>query len=297
MTPDIAPYRSGQHQRSANVKPMTTMLVRPGSPRRERVATQCRHAAQACISQPWSRESDMLPAVLGHRKSLVAGAGWHPFFEVAGPLGGIVDLLWVRFSRAVLSSRTEAQTALDLTSIRALEALTAGVPGDSLATYTGVSSGHLSQNVLPKLLEAGWVARDARSWVCLRPYRSPATAVVAVELKRDDWRTALKQAARHRAAADESWVVLDARRVNAAASAVQPFAHAGVGLAALSLCEAAAAERSSQLRIIHTPSGLGNSPNSAGRAFFGEQCLAMWQLGSRSGPERKVFGRSPVASV
>ena len=233
----------------------------------------------------------MLPAVLTHRKWLARGAGWRPFFEVAGPLGGIVDLLWVRFSRASLSGRPGADTPLDLTSIRALQALSAGVPSDGLSAYTGVSTGHLAQTVLPRLLEAGWVERDGRAWVCPRPYRSPVTGVVAVELKRDDWRTALKQAARHRSAVDQSWVILDARRTKAAASAEAPFAHAGVGLAALSLCDAADAP-SSQLRVVHPPSGFGNGPSSAGRAFFGEQCLAMWQRGSRSGPDRQVFGRS-----
>jgi hypothetical protein len=257
-------------------------------------AAECRHSENVCVSRPWARESEMLPSVLAHRRSLAPGTGWRPFYEVPGPLGGIVDLIWVRFSRAALAGRpiTETDTVLDLTSIRALLALNSDVSIDSLAAYTGVGSGHLIQNVLPRLVDAGWVERAGRSWFCSRPYRSPVTAAVAVELKRGDWRTALKQAARHRLAADNSWVVLDARRAKSAASAgAAPFVHAGVGLATLSQCRATDA-RSSQLSVIHCPSsGHGRDLNVAGRAFFGEQCLRMWLQGNKSGPERHVFGR------
>ncbi len=232
----------------------------------------------------------MLPGVLAHRDVLAPGSNWRPFYEVPGPRGGIVDLVWVRFSRAALADRPATAGGLDITSIRTLQALGAGVPSSHLPAYAGVSRGHLSRSVLPRLRDAGWVERAGRTWVSARPYRPVVTAVVTVELKRDDWKTALKQAARHRAAADASWVVLDAQRSGAATAAAASFAHAGVGLAGLALRCTACIGATPQLEVIH-PADVNRAVDLAGRAFFGEQCVQMSLQGTRSGPHRQVFGR------
>ena len=247
-------------------------------------------AADLCSPRPWAREADMLPGVIAHRNVLAPGTTWRAFYEVPGPRGGIVDLVWVRFSRAALANRPATAGALDMTAIRTLQALGAGVPSAHLSAYAGVSRGHLTRAVFPRLHEAGWVERVGRSWVGARHYRSVVTAVVTAELKRDDWRTALKQAARHRTAADASWVVLDAQRAGAATSARPSFAHAGVGLAGLALRCNACIGASPQLEVIH-PAGTNSSIDVAGRAFFGEQCLQLALQGTTSGPERPVFGR------
>lgn len=239
----------------------------------------------------WDRESDMLPAVLTHQGLLAPGTTWRTFYEVAGPRGGIVDVIWVRFSRAALASRPPAASAaLDLTSIRALQALSAGVSGAELAACIGVSRGHLSQSVLRRLSETGWLERAGRTWVLTGPYRPTVTAVVTAELKRGDWRTALKQAGRHRAAVDASWVVMDATRSGPARAAAAPFAHAGVGLAQLAMGCRACAGGDHRLDIVHRPH-LNSSMDFAGRAFFGEQCLQLLLQGKRTGPARQVFGR------
>jgi hypothetical protein len=246
--------------------------------------------AELCSPRPWLREADMLPRVLRHREQFAAGSNWRPFFEVPGPRGGIVDLVWVRFSRAALADRPRQAVPLDMTAILALQAMSGGAPTGELVKYTGVSRGHLTRRVLPRLAEAGWVQREGRSWVLRLKFRPVVTGVVTVELKRDDWRTALKQAARHRAASDASWVVLDAQRSTPAVAAAASFDHAGVGLAGLALRCGSCIGEQPQLEVIHAPDR-NQFVDMAGRAFFGEQCLALMSQGTRSGPERPVFGR------
>ena len=130
------------------------------------------------------READMLPGVLAHRQLLARGSSWRAFFEIPGPHGGIVDVVWVRFSRDALSRATTAG-ALDMTSIRTLQAINSDVPADRLPGHAGVGQSRLTHSVLPRLREAGWIERVGRSWVSARRYRPAASAVVTVELKRD----------------------------------------------------------------------------------------------------------------
>lgn len=237
----------------------------------------------------------MLPDVLAHRDLLAPGSGWRAFFEVPGPRGGIVDLVWVRFSRAALADRPSRDVVLeDMTAIRVLQAINDGVPLGELAKYAGVSRGHLTRRVLPRLSEAKWIQREGREWVPARRFRPAVTGVITVELKRDDWRTALKQASRHYAASDASWVVLDAKRSNAALSAIASFTHASVGLCSLASQCGIDAESNRPLKVLHS-APRNKLVDTAGRAFFGEKCLALHLQGVQSGPERLVFGRSSQA--
>jgi hypothetical protein len=270
---------------------MTLLSSAPGKAPAGGLAAVCPgQTAELCSPRPWLREADMLPGVLQYREQLVAGTNWRPFFEVPGPRGGIVDLVWVRFSRAALADRPRHDVPLDMTAILALQAMSGGVQTGELVRYTGVSRGHLTRRVLPRLGEAGWIQREGRSWIPSRKFRPVVTGVVTVELKRDDWRTALKQAARHRAASDASWVVLDAQRSTPAVAASASFEHAGVGLAGLALRCGSCIGEHPQLEVIHAPDR-NQFVDMAGRAFFGEQCLALMFQGTRSGPERPVFGR------
>lgn len=234
----------------------------------------------------------MLPEVLRHRDLLAPGTGWRAFFEVPGPRGGIVDLVWVRFSRTALANRPLGGGAVtDMTSIRALRAICNKVPGEKLASYTGVSRGHLTRKILPQLREAQWLQKDGDEWVPVRQYRPVVTSVVTVELKRHDWRTALKQASRHSAASDASWVVLDTKRSSAAISAAASFSHAGVGLCGLTTKCDNCRDEERKLSIFRHASQ-NKSVDVTDRAFFGEQCFALLRQGSYSGPERTIFGRN-----
>jgi hypothetical protein len=233
----------------------------------------------------------MLPEVLRHRDLLAPGAGWRAFFEVPGPRGGIVDLIWVRFSRTALADRSSMDDAVDdMTSIRVLQAIGSGVRIEELARHAGVSRGHLTRQVLPRLTEASWIERNGRDWAPIRRFRPVVTGVITVELKRNDWRSALKQAARHCAASDASWVILDARRSGAATSAAASFAHVGVGLGGLAAHCDNCMEQQRTLKIIH-PAQQNRFIDPIGRAYFGEKCLALLRQGVQSGPERPVFGR------
>lgn len=265
----------------------TSLRTSPG----HRVPAHASKSQESYASQLWPREADMLPGVLQHRSTLAPGTGWRAFFEVPGPSGGIVDLVWVRFSQAALAKRSIRDDVIpDLTAIRVMHALGKGVPAAELSAYTGVSRGHLMRSAIPRLRAAEWIQQDGREWRPVRRFRPVVTHVITVELKRDNWRTALKQAARHRSASDASWVVLDARRSGAASAAELPFTHAGIGLCGLSLKSRNSAGSVSTLEILH-PARKNHSVDLAGRAFFGEHCLSLVRQGSQSGPERLVFGR------
>ncbi|MCW2900323.1 MAG: transcriptional regulator, BadM/Rrf2 family [Streptosporangiaceae bacterium] len=232
----------------------------------------------------------MLPAVMRNRRLLAPGDGWQSFSEVPGPNGGIVDLVWVRFARGSLAERDGGAPILDLTALRCVIAIGSGVASSDLPQHTGVSRAHLSRAVLPRLVGAGWIAREGASWVPVRRFRAAATRLVTVELKRDNWRGALRQAARHSTAADASWVVLDARRAAAARRATPAFRHASTGLAALALRCPACISDQPELEVLQPPTYSAIKDRVA-HAFLGEQCLELLNSGADSGPARPVFGR------
>lgn len=111
-----------------------------------------------------------------------------------------------------------------------------------------------------------------------------------MELKRDDWRGALAQAASHVAAVDASWVALDRESSCAAVKAAAAFAHAGVGLVLLSRW-ADGCEVGERLKVaVQTPNAWFGT-DAAARAVLAERCLAMRMRGEASDPLSHVFGR------
>lgn len=251
------------------------------------------HGLMPCMPIPFARETDMADAVLAGAELLTVGATSLPFLEVSGARG-VADVVFADFDTVAVTARRQAQAGPvpDLAALRCLLALAGGTPFDDLPIHAGVSRGHLVRAVLPRLADQGWLVRHGRSWEPRSSYRPVARSMVAVELKRDDWRGALRQASWHAESADLSWVVLDATRVLPALAAAEAFRHAGVGLASVASWPSGCTARHTAGVTVHIPPGPRDLPPRAdSRALLAEQCLSLWLAGRSSGPDRHVFGQ------
>jgi hypothetical protein len=234
----------------------------------------------------------MAPAVMAGAATLGVTADAVPFREVSGARG-VADVVFAQFDPAATTARDPAQAAVaDLSSLRCLLALSAGAGADGLPDLVGVTRSHLVRSVLPRLATQGWVLRDARAgWQLARPYRPAAYDVVVVELKRTDWRGALRQASWYIDAADASWVVLDGLRVQPALAAEAAFRHAGVGLASVAAYPPGCRRHGQPDVTVHLRPAPHKPPRPDAHALLSENCLALWLQGQTAGPSRHVFGR------
>lgn len=221
---------------------------------------------------------------------LVPGGGWSSFEEIAAPQG-VVDVVRVRFRPSVIAERKSHRlaAAADASSVLVLTQAGSQFTAAEASRVTGLSSGHLSRKVLPRLLDGGWLQRDGSRWLRTVPYRIPVSRLATVELKRNDWKTALWQAARHVAYADYSWAVFDGVAASSIRKAEKVFLHAGVGVAFVwtwpTGCRASASTLSVEIR----PSVA--AWDRVGRAILAERCLELYQLGQSRGKVSHVFGQ------
>jgi hypothetical protein len=251
------------------------------------------HPDIPCKPVPFVREADMVDSVVAAAPLLAAGATSLPFREVSAARG-VADVIFAEFDPVAVTDRSASQAAAvpDMSALRCLLALAEGVSIDDLATRAGISRGHLVGAVLPRLAEHGWVVREGRSWQARSSYRQVTRSMVAVELKRDDWRGALRQASWHAEAADLSWVVLDATRVRPALAAEAAFVHAGVGLASVTAWPSGCLGTDGPRVTVHIqPSARHQPVQPDSQALLAERCLSLWLAGESSGPERHVFGQ------
>jgi hypothetical protein len=87
-----------------------------------------------------------------------------------------------------------------------------------------------TDRALVRLKRHGAVVERCGCWAIANAWHSRFVEVVAVEAKLDRWRDALAQAAAYLEFANRSYVVLDARRVDAGRVMREAFASLGVGL-------------------------------------------------------------------
>jgi len=247
-------------------------------------------------------ESEMVPPLLPRLRTL---AGWragslHIYYEVPA-LRGVPDLVLARFDDAALDSWTRSPVT-EYSQIATLVALAeraeAGVTVSSardLATHVGLSSGHLGGVVLPRLAEQGLADQSSRGrWLLTKPFVSPVTRLVTVELKRHDRIGALHQATAHGQGADRAWVVLDAVRLRIESprdrAILEAYESRGVGLATLS-------QDLGRVRVVARPRRGGAATFSryvrrVARAVLAERVLDLHLGGGDSGPTWPVFGRT-----
>jgi len=157
---------------------------------------------------------------------------WDVFFEFGAPYG-IPDIVFATFSDEANAARddatyTERRDAAVLLALHERRSL----PLNAVAARTGYVTSSVA-STLASLRELDAVEQSARGWRRLAPCPSRLKSAVAVELKLRDWRRALDQAARYRAFADKTFVVVDERRASGAAEHRFSFRLNDVGLATL----------------------------------------------------------------
>ncbi len=242
------------------------------------------------------READMLAPLLSWSPELRLPAGAEPYFEVQTSQG-VVDLLLVVLDEAVVAARraTGLPALAEPAALAAVSALTTlaavedgeapGATARDLAPHVPVGVDHLRRRVLPGLSEMGWVSQgEAGRWRARLRYLAPLRQVMAVEVKRGEWRRALGQAVAHTAFADSTYVALDAARTPPLATLAPAFASAGVGLISVRASGRMTVERQLAARR-------RRAWNGAARALVGERVLALAAAGTRAGSVGPVFGR------
>jgi hypothetical protein len=233
-------------------------------------------------------EADMLPPLAEAVDALVVGLpnGFDRvvLFEVPA-FESIPDMVIAQLDHGVLERRREAAVASvpDLTCVRALIGLTAGVVGlDALARRSGVSRAHLRRSVLPKLVEAGWVS-DLGAPQLRIEFEPVLNWVVTLEAKRSKWREAYTQARRHQRVADRAFVALDAACANPARSWSAEFAAQGLGLVTV--------DAQTHTATVERRPRRGPKLNVDARHLLGERVVEMTHDGATVGKTFPVFGK------
>lgn len=279
MSCDRGATRRGPRELRRAVSLSAPAAFFPSDPRNE--------APLPAAPSPFPTEADMLAPISKHVAAVVGRrrAGREPsvLFEFS-VLDGVADLVALELDHQLMRQRDQLGLlpVVDQTCVRALVALRDGPESASaLALKTGVSRPVLSRSVLPRLAAAGWVHRESRHLWRGRCYEPLARWIVAIEVKRRDWRHAVWQARRYRRFANRSVAVLDASvDLHGATRAIS--SQTQVGLAALN--------QRGRVEALHLPPWA--APYSQVEfALAGERAWAMVLEDRRSGPIPLVFGR------
>lgn len=254
-------------------------------------------------SQPFVREADMLIPIDAQRKRLLPqnSMGWETFFEVQ-TMHGVVDMLFVVPDIDAVAARetvgvpavtdsAQVATLLGLTALRAIKGhASRGASIHALATLVPVSIAHLRRYVLPALVASGWATQaNDGAWLTMHAYEIPFKRIIAVEVKRSEWRRALAQTIPHTEFADTVYVALDAAKIPALPRIEAAFNHAGIGLAAIKRSSCYPAPNATNLEVILRPRH--QRKHGLVRAVVAERILALRAAGAFSGPVGPVFGR------
>ena len=210
------------------------------------------------------------------------------FFEVP-TAAGVPDMLLVRFDAQAIEARERlglgpvigAAPARVLTSLvdRRLDPA-------RVASEIGITESHVRQSLLPALADAGLaVSVGDRCWTAAVGIRSLVESVVAIEVKRRDWKGALKQARRYSRFANMAFMVLDARGAAVALSHADDIVACGVGLATIG-------SEDRRVKVWRRPRW--RNPRVPWESLLvGERLWELARAGRRSGPPLDVFGRPP----
>jgi hypothetical protein len=248
---------------------------------------------------PFARELDMRPVVAGLAANLAAGLPGHRslnayvLFEVPAA-GGVPDLIRVAFDPAVVRRRAQLGLVpvVDQTAMRVLTAVSSGPrPLAVVAMQAAISTAHLRRTVVPALVEAGWLAplkaRGDQADVCptLR-HRSLVRSVVTVEVKRRDWRGAIRQARRHTSCADRAYIAIDAATSGQLLRVAAPLSQAGIGVITVD-------SDSSTAFVVTRPAA--GFPRPDEHRLIGERAWSLVLAGTDTWATFDVFGRDLTA--
>lgn len=222
--------------------------------------------------------------LLGTRR---ADSACEVFYEVAAATG-VPDMLVVRFDDQAVGQRQRAGCGA-IVGASAASAMSTLLEqphtSEDLARAVGVSLGHLRGAVLPALADSGAVVRHGDLWTAAAEVRPLVQWIVAVEAKRRDWRSALKQSRRYSRFANLSFMALDAGSAAVALRHAADIASMGVGVVTVEAL-------TGNVRVCRRPRW--RAAQVRWEAFLvGERLWALASEGRRSGPRFDVFGRTP----
>ena len=251
--------------------------------------------AELSVAQRCFRlEADMLAPLAVAAKQLI-GRHTHVLYEVPAAVG-IPDIvvasvdyvaLLERAGKDFLTNPTELAVVLYLS--RNLQQGKAGATSVQIADAVGITRRHLHANVLPSLRERSHVQSDGADWYADVPYRPLVTRLLTIEAKLHDWKKGLAQAARQVPGSDESWLVLDDARHEAAIRQLHLFAMYRVGLATLDLA--------GELFVQQPPAVSASRFLSLRRELLAERVASFIAGGTTSGPVPSVFGNLAAVST
>lgn len=224
--------------------------------------------------------------LLGRRRA--ADGPFDVFFEVAAA-AGVPDMLVVRFDAAKVAARERlgASPVIRAGQARVLCLLLGRhLPPDQIAARARMTVSHVRHTVLPQLAEAGVAVCDTDSrWTAASGVASLVEAVVAVEVKRRDWKGALKQARQYARFANSVLMALDERSAAVALQHADEIVGMGVGVATVGAEEG---------RVRVRRRSRWRRPRVEWESFLvGERLWELASQGRRSGPSFDVFGRTP----
>lgn len=251
-------------------------------------------AAGFSAGGPFATEADMLAPLL-HGFAPDNETDWDCVFEVQ-TLQGVVDVLYVDIDREALSERQTSglgplHSPSEVSVINALQTLRGAesrpVPTEVIAGLVTVGDKHLRSAVLPGLAANGWIERSSKGWSFIGIRAPVVRQMVAVEVKRSDWRRALSQATSYAAFADSTYVALDDARARDLVARRPAFDFAGVGLLTVAatggVWEHISPRRRPRPDYLHR--------------VVAERVINLISGGYRSGAVRHVFGRALTTSA
>lgn len=248
----------------------------------------------------------MLAPLVAHQRRFIRRTAdtqpLEPFFEVQ-TLRGVADVIFAELDETILLGRKQlgVTSQVDISRVAVLHAYAsatrrakrfiASLGIHDISNAVGVSVAHLRRDVLPALSAAGWLQRTGRdAWTLAHPYVIPAKRLVAVEVKRSNWRRALSQASSHVDFADSTYVALDTIHIPQNTHWKSAFEYAGVGFIGIQATIATKTVPTSATvrRII---SALPRRPRGLARAVVAERIANLAQEGASSGDLTHVFGQ------
>lgn len=241
--------------------------------------------------ETFRREADMLSPLLQGISAAGLPRLGEPFFEVQ-TLRGIADVVFAHIDDDVMAYRNSIglKAVTEISEVRTLRVL--GVAGDSaetlpipaIAAKTGISAGHLRANVLPRLIDSGWLAEHGRGWQLTATFRSPVRSMVSLEVKRTDWKRALMQANAYTEFSDQSFVAMDHSRLRDTEVLKPAFDFAGVGLLTIR-------QSNEGNPVENLLPARRRRPRGFPHAVVAERIGALIEANSRSGYVGPVFGQ------
>lgn len=245
------------------------------------------------LPSPFVREADMLLPLLEGATEGAMGVVGEPFFEVQ-TLHGIADVVFAVLDWQVMSKRSRSGlTAVtgvsEVATLRAFQSAKGEerpqlLQTAALAALTGISAGHLRSNLIPQLVDSGWLMSEGSGWQLCAEFTPPVKSLTAVEIKRTDWKRALSQANSYTEFSDAAYVAMDYSRVRDTDAMRPSFTFTGVGLLTVRSDETS---NGVQRRIAARRRHRRGLPH----AVVAERVAALVESDTRSGEVGLVFGQ------